>query len=73
VGNGLVVVAKAGGVVISPVLSFGISPGERALDLGCDDGTTALPAGFVSPMTWGVDADLLDVIPATFLRVTVSR
>lgn len=27
------------------VKSFGITPGMKVLDLGCGDGTTALPAG----------------------------
>lgn len=37
------------------VLSLGISPGERVLDLGCGDGTTALPAAQLGADVLGVD------------------
>jgi SAM-dependent methyltransferase len=37
------------------VSSLGISPGMKVLDLGCGDGTTALPAGRVGADVLGVD------------------
>lgn len=37
------------------VKSLGIQPGERVLDLGCGDGTTAIPAAKLSANVLGVD------------------
>ncbi len=37
------------------VRSIGVSPGERVLDLGCGDGTTALPAAQLGADVLGVD------------------
>lgn len=37
------------------VRSIGVSPGERVLDLGCGDGTTALPAAQLGSDVLGVD------------------
>jgi SAM-dependent methyltransferase len=37
------------------VRSIGVAPGERVLDLGCGDGTTALPAAQLGASVLGVD------------------
>ncbi len=37
------------------VKSLGIQPGEKVLDLGCGDGTTALPAAMLGAEVLGVD------------------
>src|SRR5262245_27835985 len=37
------------------VASFGITPGIRVLDLGCGDGTTAVPAATRGAAVLGVD------------------
>ena len=37
------------------VASFGITPGLKVLDLGCGDGTTALPAARLGADVLGVD------------------
>ena len=37
------------------VARFGIKPGMRVLDLGCGDGTTALPAAKLGADVSGVD------------------
>jgi SAM-dependent methyltransferase len=37
------------------VRSIGVAPGERVLDLGCGDGTTALPAAQLGAEVLGVD------------------
>src|SRR5436190_41657 len=62
------------------VAGLGITKGLKVLDLGCGDGTTAIPAatlvaqilkissaysppppeGFVSPMTWGIEGNVIE-------------
>jgi len=37
------------------VPTLGIKPGLKVLDLGCGDGTTALPAARLGAEVWGVD------------------
>jgi ubiquinone/menaquinone biosynthesis C-methylase UbiE len=37
------------------VRSFGIKPGEKILDLGCGDGTTAIPAAMIGADVLGID------------------
>jgi cyclopropane fatty-acyl-phospholipid synthase-like methyltransferase len=69
------------------VQRIGITKGQKVLDLGCGDGTTALPAARLGAEVLGVDIarNLVELfssqnesknstsIPATFLRVTVTR
>jgi cyclopropane fatty-acyl-phospholipid synthase-like methyltransferase len=67
------------------VQRIGITRGMKVLDLGCGKGTTALPAAQLGADVLGVDiarnlveagnkrAAELGGIPATFLRVTVTR
>jgi cyclopropane fatty-acyl-phospholipid synthase-like methyltransferase len=67
------------------VKELGVTNGLDVLDLGCGDGTTAVPAANLGANVLGVDIarNLVDAgngpddastsIAATFLRVTVAR